>query len=295
MAPTTDATYQDLEGSQSLLAATPAAAPKYSMLKKVLCAVAVAATVGIAYTAGVQAAGRGAVTNFASSAAVDGHFVRPMDMQETAYGEDSVDDDSLDEDSSDEAYGDEDSGDEDSGDEASDDEASDDEDSDDEDSDDEDFGDEAYGNPWRRYRAAFDNIPRTSGNSGNSLWRSVFKNHKAPSHRSSNMSPFPPKNAVKFPKTQRLFSSLKAKVDKERKRPKTRTKGRGPRRASGPWNSLNKFLNIRRRSGGRRSSGPWNSFNKFLNSRKTPNFRPSGQKPNFRPSGQKPNFRIRIP
>jgi hypothetical protein len=263
MAPTADATYQDLEGSQSLLAATPAAAPKYSMLKKVLCAVAVAATVGIAYTAGVQATGRGAVTNFASSAAVDGHFVRPMDMQETAYGEDSVDDDSLDEDSGDEAYGDEDSGDEDSGDEDSGDEDSGDEDSgdeasDDEDSDDVDSGDEAYGNRWRRFRAALNNKPRTSGNSRNSFWRSVYKNHKAPSHRSSRMSPS--KNAgrlVKFPKaTQRLFSSLKARVDKERKRPRTRQpKGRKPRRG--------------------RAFGPWNSLKKFLSSRKKPNFRPS--------------------
>jgi hypothetical protein len=121
-----------------------------------------------------------------------------------------------------------------------------------------DSGDEAYGNRWRRFRAALNNKPRTSGNSRNSFWRSVYKNHKAPSHRSSRMSPS--KNAgrlVKFPKaTQRLFSSLKARVDKERKRPRTRQpKGRKPRRG--------------------RAFGPWNSLKKFLSSRKKPNFRPS--------------------
>ena len=95
MAPTTDATYQDMEGNQSLLVATPTAALKYSMLTKVLCAVAVAATVGIAYTAGVGSAGHGAVTSFASSSDVDGNFLRSMDMQESAYGDENADEDAF--------------------------------------------------------------------------------------------------------------------------------------------------------------------------------------------------------
>ena len=89
MAPTTNATYQDMEGGQPLLVTTPTDAPKHSMLAKVLCAIAIAATVGIAFTAGAHSVGHGAMTNFSSSAAAaDGHLLRYMDMQEdeTAYG-----------------------------------------------------------------------------------------------------------------------------------------------------------------------------------------------------------------
>jgi len=73
MAPT-NATYQDIEGSQSLLTLTMEERvleleknmiKKPSMLVKVLCALAVAATVGIAYTTG-HSVGHGAATNFAS-------------------------------------------------------------------------------------------------------------------------------------------------------------------------------------------------------------------------------------
>jgi len=73
MAPT-NATYQDIEGSQSLLALTldermleleKNTIKKPSMLVKVMCALAVAATVGIAYTTG-HSVGHGAVTNFAA-------------------------------------------------------------------------------------------------------------------------------------------------------------------------------------------------------------------------------------
>jgi len=60
----TNATYQDMEGGQSLLVATPTAAPKYSMLAKVLCAVVLIATSGIAFTAGAHS---GNVTSFAFS------------------------------------------------------------------------------------------------------------------------------------------------------------------------------------------------------------------------------------
>ena len=60
----TNATYQDMEGGQSLLVATPTAAPKYSMLAKVLCAVVLIATAGIAFTAGAHS---GNVTSFAFS------------------------------------------------------------------------------------------------------------------------------------------------------------------------------------------------------------------------------------
>jgi cobalamin biosynthesis protein CobT len=84
-----------MEGGQSLLVATPAS-PKYSMLVKVLCAVAVAATVGIAYTAGSHSVGQGAVTNFASFSDVDANILRSMNMQEAAYGDISDDEDDED-------------------------------------------------------------------------------------------------------------------------------------------------------------------------------------------------------
>ena len=73
MAPT-NTTYQDIEGSQSLLASTMEERVleleknmirKPSMLVKVLCALAVAATVGIAYTTG-HSVGHGAAINFAA-------------------------------------------------------------------------------------------------------------------------------------------------------------------------------------------------------------------------------------
>jgi hypothetical protein len=90
-----NAPYQDMEGGQSLLVATPSS-PKYSMLVKVLCAVAVAATVGIAYTSGAHSVGQGAVTNFASFSDVDANILRSMNMQGAAYGADEEDEDAKD-------------------------------------------------------------------------------------------------------------------------------------------------------------------------------------------------------
>ena len=73
MAPT-NATYQDIEGSESLLKSSMEerilelernTIKKPSMVAKVLCALAVAATAGIAYSAG-HSVGHGAATNFAA-------------------------------------------------------------------------------------------------------------------------------------------------------------------------------------------------------------------------------------
>ena len=85
-----NATYQDIEGSQSLLTLTleermleleKNTIKKPSMLVKVLCALAVFATVGIAYTTG-HSVGHGAVTNFA----IDGSDDEPAYGRRAAAG-----------------------------------------------------------------------------------------------------------------------------------------------------------------------------------------------------------------